>query len=112
MKRAIIALIVMGILGTLILVNALCVGHITDKLMSLLEEGEIEEVKAYWDSKYDFLSITINQRLIRETDKTVIEMVSFYRSLKSEDFQNGRDRLVSLLYEISVREKVRWENVF
>ena len=112
MKNAITAGVLLIIIIGLVTANALIVANITDRLTELTEGENIEELDAYWQEKYYFLSLSANLKLLEEAEKALSDMKTFRQTETEDEFLAAKQRFLNQIDEIAMGEKVVFYNIF
>ncbi|PKM61298.1 MAG: hypothetical protein CVU97_07270 [Firmicutes bacterium HGW-Firmicutes-21] len=112
MKNAITAIILLIIVIGLVIANSIIVSNITDRLLELTDNPDINELYYYWKEKYYFLSLSANAKILEETEKALSDMKSYKESGSEDEFLAAKERFLNYIDEIAMGEKVVFHNIF
>ncbi|OGO88518.1 MAG: hypothetical protein A2Y15_01805 [Clostridiales bacterium GWF2_36_10] len=112
MKNTIAAIILLLTVIILVIINAIAVARITDKLFSLTDEYEIDELKQYWDEQFTYLSISTNLKVMEDADKALVDLRSYHESGSVDEYLAAKERFINSVDEIATGEKILFYNIF
>lgn len=112
MKNTIAAIILLFAVIIFVIINAIAVAKITDRLFSLTDEYELDELKQYWDNQFCYLSMSTHLMVLEEADKALIDMQSYYDSGSKNEYLAAKERFINCVDEIATGEKVLFYNIF